>query len=388
MKKAPEGSTMSRLGVSAAVAIVLSCHCGSVFAHTLGPLNPVMARDAAELARLTEAVGPAAPEIKGIYDSLKLWDTKNKLSACFLDGGKSLKKFFVKTATKWLDGTAITINFGKAPSFNACTGTSEEDIRVSFKQEGNWSFVGTDSLHPDVVKQASLNIQTDGATFNSLDKARLEETILHEVGHALGLEHEHQSPEAHCDDEFAWDAVIPKIEKEWGWSEDEILFNFKQMAASPRLRMTPYDRKSIMHYALPAWMFKEGKKSRCFISQPTRISPTDRETIQAAYPADSQLQTESIKRSVARIATDVSDQKWDTDQWKTIGNDLGEILARSGRRVSLSIPISSQDQPGPKTGSPDGSCNVNGATAIGAAKFNCAIAEGGSRLVIDVLGAK
>ncbi|MER9134746.1 M12 family metallopeptidase [Mesorhizobium sp. M0830] len=388
MKIESDFRLVRRLVASVGVAIFLSCYWGNVFAHTLGLLDPATRRDAEELAGLTEAFGDAAPETKGVYDSLKLWDTKNKLSACFLDGDKSLKKFFVKTANEWLDGTSITVDFGDPPNFGVCTGTSEEDIRISFKQEGSWSFIGTDSLLPDAVKTASLNIQTDGAAFSSLNKAWLEETILHEVGHALGLEHEHQSPEAHCDDEFAWDVAIPKIEKEWGWSEDEILFNFKQMVASPRLRTTPYDRKSIMHYALPAWMFKKGRKSRCFISQPTRISHTDRETIQAAYPADSQLQSESIKRSVARIATDIGDQKWDTDQWKVIGNDVGEILARSGRKMSLSVPISPQDQPGLKTGSPERSCNSGESAAVGTPKFSCAIAEDGSKMVIDVFGVR
>ena len=64
-------------------------------------------------------------------------------------------------------------------------------------------------------------------------------TILHEFGHALGLEHEHQHPDIHqpYDDKELKEVVKDK---------DDIDTNWKQIE-NPDLKH-PYDKDSIMHY--------------------------------------------------------------------------------------------------------------------------------------------
>jgi hypothetical protein len=82
-------------------------------------------------------------------------------------------------------------------------------------------------------------------------KAADQRTVLHEFGHALGLDHEHQR--ACCPLEVGvanMRTYLPNIE----WSC--VQKNFMQL---PETRMGPfsYDMKSIMHYTFPGWMTKQ-----------------------------------------------------------------------------------------------------------------------------------
>ena len=98
-----------------------------------------------------------------------------------------------------------------------------------------------------------------------MDKKEFAHLILHELGHALALEHEHQSPEAKCDAEFDWAAVYARMDKDYGWSKGEVDFNLRTKIDDGRLRVTPYDKTSIMHYYFEPWMFIKGIASNCYV---------------------------------------------------------------------------------------------------------------------------
>ncbi len=76
--------------------------------------------------------------------------------------------------------------------------------------------------------------------------SHIEEVSLHEFGHALGLLHEHQSPESKCENEFDWPRVHSYAKRNWGWDEATVKDNFSPYISDPRLRTTPYDRNSII----------------------------------------------------------------------------------------------------------------------------------------------
>ena len=199
-----------------------------------------------QVKSLSSDLGEYALEVRGVVERFQTWATDKPVVACFMNGPNDLRRLFVTTTSTWLAQTSLSVDFGAAPSYRSCAVTS--DIRVEFTNDPvSWSFVGTESRSDD-SRQPSLDINSTSVPSDQSKLKHLVHTILHEFGHALGLEHEHQSPEAHCDQELNWDAIY-KAYAAHGVAPDNVKTNFKALVASDRLRMTPYDQKSIMHYA-------------------------------------------------------------------------------------------------------------------------------------------
>ena len=168
-----------------------------------------------------------------------------------------------------------------------CDPKQTYDITIGFKGDGAYSYTGIDSKG----KMPSMNLQylDDEKTRIAQNEREVKRIVLHEFGHAIGLEHEHQSPAAHCSDEIDWPAAEKFYKDRLGWSPEMVHENLETMAvpiraAKDALQISRYDKQSIMQYALPAEIFKEGRSALCFSTPNYDLSPTDKKWVAGLYP--------------------------------------------------------------------------------------------------------
>ncbi|MEZ0003180.1 M12 family metallopeptidase [Sinorhizobium fredii] len=219
-------------------------------------------------------------ELEGFVQEAFLWPN-DTISVCFFDGAPEAHEQVVSLANLWTQGTSVRFAFGPEGARNRCDGRTRTDIRVSFRGRGYWSYVGVSAKYVKPQKQTlNLSGMGDGRPLTDGQKG----TVLHEFGHALGLEHEHQSPVANCEAEFDWNYLYSSF----GWSKEQVDRNMRKLLINQSrsgLILTEFDTQSIMLYSLPVEAFKLGQASSCYISRKNNtLSEADLFTIQEAYP--------------------------------------------------------------------------------------------------------
>lgn len=169
--------------------------------------------------------------------------------------------------------------------------------------------------------QASMN-------FDSFDKelpADWAGTVRHEFGHALGFEHEHQSPVGGCDFRFDDDQGYEKSLDANGWYTNDrqgrrpglytylggkanywpplvVDFQLRNIPTTSAFLIGPFDKQSIMKYFFDAAMFISGDQSPCY-SQPENetLSAQDIAGVQKAYPPNSAVADRIAKQNIQTL---------------------------------------------------------------------------------------
>ena len=142
------------------------------------------------------------------------------------------------------------------------------DIRISLIRggKGDWSRIGTQAKNYP-KDEVTMHLDPDK------DKSRFYATVLHEFGHALGLEHEHQHPDGTIKLDFK--AIRKKLPP---MRDRDFNGNYKPLPREGRL-VTPYDEHSIMHFGFNANQTKDGRS----YNDPHRLTAGDKETIRKLY---------------------------------------------------------------------------------------------------------
>jgi inactive STAND len=196
----------------------------------------------ASKAALQEAIEEAArtTEVSDTGDvtrtTWKLWPNGSTLRIRFLDGDPIVQAKVEQYALEWTQYANLHFRFLPIGS------TEEAEVRVSFKEAGTWSHVGTDGL----------NIPPDKPTVNfgwftaRTQDEEIRAIVLHEFGHVLGLIHEYQSPNSH----IAWNREVVYRSltgppNRWSREQvDNVIFHRYQFDSPPDYR--PFDPRSIM----------------------------------------------------------------------------------------------------------------------------------------------
>lgn len=232
------------------------------------PETPPEVQRAAEVAREENPVN--APDIVPGVDLMPLelalltsskWSAGRVLKIAFMDGSASQIQEVRRQAEVWLPFISLTYDWS-APMKSA-------DIRISFKQEGAWSYIGTDCLTIP-LNQPTMN-------FGFLQ----EGTATHEFGHALGCIHEHQSPGAGV---IPW--IVSRVYAYYGgppnrWPKSVVDQNILAHYNAERTQFTKWDKGSIMEYPIDPQLVSDPAYA---VGWNTVLSAVDREYMASVYP--------------------------------------------------------------------------------------------------------
>jgi len=209
------------------------------------------------------------------------WSAGQTLRISFLNGTCPwYKKAIVTTACHWLEYAHLHLRL-----VHDNDGHAEIRIRTDVAEDINYSVLGNQSLNEP---EESMAI---GA---KLSDPRFESTVLHEFGHALGMEHEHQHPHAN----IPWDLKALRrllrevLEKEVDDQralenaiEDELTTQFLPVPDDGNRLLLPYDKQSIMHYQVRQSHTVGNWKSE----RNDAISEGDKRFMRLVYPRPCQL---------------------------------------------------------------------------------------------------
>lgn len=195
------------------------------------------------------------------------WDT-NHIAVHFMDGSFQLQRRVWKVAKQWSDISGIML----VPA----TDKHKSDLRVTFSPGGSWSFVGTQALD---ISTKEPTMQLGWLTEDSEDE-ELQQVVLHEFGHAMGLIHEHQNPTQGIlwDKErvYAFYMGYPHY-----WSKAQVDTNVFEKYSKDVTQFTEFDPTSIMLYPIPAEFTHDGFS----VDWNLGISDMDKKFIQELYKA-------------------------------------------------------------------------------------------------------
>ena len=260
----------------------------------------------------------------------KRWDPGSTVSIAFRGGTPELHRQIAQVAALWTLHGNVGLDFGFEPSKGyrqwepTATGPVP-DIRIGFDSGGYWSCVGRGSV--DGACAASNETSMNLGGFDQWLPPNWQSIVLHEFGHALGFEHEHQMPQGGCESEFLWDGDAgyidtkdsygqftkdssgrrPGIYRVLGgppnnWSRDRVDFNLRKITPSSAFETSALDNQSIMKYDFPEWMYRNGRQSSCFSTRNDDLSQLDRVGMLRLYPRHPQDILSSIRERVAAVS--------------------------------------------------------------------------------------
>ncbi|MDO9220505.1 MAG: M12 family metallopeptidase [Thiobacillus sp.] len=163
-------------------------------------------------------------------------------------------------------------------SFKEVSRPEDATIRIGFdSDDGSWSYVGRDILNIRDPFSRTMNFGW------ALNTRYGRDTALHEIGHAIGLEHEHQNPYAG----ITWDTDAVKNYFQGppnNWGMQEIEWNILRKIPPAEVKGTRWDPDSVMEYHFGSGLIIEPAAYRNGLTPSGGLSKADTSWIVESYP--------------------------------------------------------------------------------------------------------
>jgi hypothetical protein len=203
------------------------------------------------------------------------WANHTTLRYTFLaaDGASADQQEVVRTAFSEWKGLGLGLDFSEVADPAAA------EVRIGFLQgDGSWSYIGREVLDIRVTDR-TMNFGWDLTTTYG------HSTAQHEIGHTLGLPHEHQNPHAG----IVWDEEA--VYRYLGgppnnWDRATVYQNVLRKLDPREVEGSTWDPDSIMEYEFPGGLIISPEAYRTGLVPPGTLSAVDREEALTWYPGD------------------------------------------------------------------------------------------------------
>ncbi len=212
---------------------------------------------------------------RGTFDKQQLWENGKTLRVRFLNGTDLYKENFKKYALEWTRYANLKLEF-------VASGPAEIRVKYAASNKGSWSYIGTGALTIAEQDDPTIMIGCDTTWSDDFSMKELRRHVMHEFGHAIGLEHEHLSPVGG----IKWDsaAVYRYYINNNGWDSSTV-YNAVFKTLDETHTNGEFDLASIMLYTFPNNLVGLPDTVAQYLGYNTILSEGDKKTIASLYPS-------------------------------------------------------------------------------------------------------